>query len=158
MWKDSIGGLAGKPVEHLGKAVRDVMRRGVQVCHLKSPVADVVAQMTKGNADAVVVVDADGEAVGMVTDQEVMRAYMEDLAEVSAEEIMVPKAQVVAPDTLVVEAVQIMLDRGVRHLLIKGEQRREVPVGIISAADIVREMAGLQPSRPQLKLPKSKQR
>jgi CBS domain-containing protein len=152
-WRDSIGGLAGKPVEDLGKAVRDVMRRGVQTCRLETPVEEIAKVMAEKRAEVFIVVDVDGEAVGMITDWEVAGAYREDLAELRAERIMQPKAQVVAPDTLVIEAVHIMRDRKVRHLLIKGEQRREVPVGIISAMDIVRDMAGLTPERPEVKLP-----
>ena len=153
-WKESLGGLAGKPVEQLGKAVRDVMRRGVLTCQLNTPVAEIVRQMVDNKIDAAVVVDVDGEAVGMITELEVMRAYVEELGELKAEHIMQPKAQVVAPDTLVIEAVHIMLDRQVRHLVIKGEPLREVPVGIISAMDIVRDMVGLPPDRPEAKLPR----
>jgi len=153
-WKESLGGLAGKPVEHLGKAVRDVMRRGVPTCQLDTPVAEIVRQMIDNKVDAMVVVDVDGEAVGMITELEVMRAYVEDIAELKAENVMRPQAQVVAPDTLVIEAVHIMRDRQVRHLVIKGEPSREVPVGIISAMDIVRDMVGLPPERPAGKLPR----
>lgn len=152
-WKDSIGGLAGKPVESLGKAVHEVMRRGVPTCQLDAPVAEIAKEMASKKIDALAVVDADGEAVGMVTDREVVGAYMEELSELTAEKIMQPKAPVVTPDTLVVEAVHVMRDRNVRHLLIKGEPKREVPVGIISAMDIVREMAGLPPERPEVRLP-----
>lgn len=153
-WKESLGGLAGKPVEQLGKAVRDVMRRGVLTCRLDTPVAEIVRQMVDNKIDAAVVVDVDGEAVGMITELEVMRAYVEELGELKAEHIMRPKAQVVAPDTLVIEAVHIMLDRQVRHLVIKGEPLREVPVGIISAMDIVRDMVGLPPDRPEARRPR----
>ncbi len=148
MGKENIGGGAGKPGEKLGKAVRDIMHRGVPTCHPDTPLADVVRQMASGRNDAVAVVDEDGDVVGLITDLDVVQRYTDDVAQVRAEQVMRPKANVVAPDTLVIEAVHIMLDRGVRHLLIKGAERREVPVGILSAVDVVRDMAGLERERP----------
>jgi arabinose-5-phosphate isomerase len=155
-WKDSIGELAGKPVVRLGKAVRDVMRRGVLTCRVDSTVAEVAILMAKNRADAVAVVDADGEVVGLISDVDVARAYAEKLDALSAESIMQPKSPIVAPDMLVIEATHIMRDRDVRHLLIKGETMREVPVGIVSAMDIVRDMAGVPPERPSAIRPKGR--
>lgn len=156
MLKDFLGGLAGKQPEQLGKAVRDVMHRGVVTCGVDTPVLAITQLMAKNRTDVVALVDADAEVVGMVTARDLMRAYMEDTAELKAEDVMQPHAAVVTPDTLVIEAVHIMLDRGISHLLIKGEARREVPVGIVSATDIVRAMAGLPPERPALKRPSSR--
>ena len=127
----------------MDRNVRDVMQRGVVSC-LVSATADKIAKiMLDNNVSALVVIDECLNACGIVSKTNLLGLYGEDLSLTIAEDIMSPKLLTVSPDTLVYDAIQLMLEHKVHQLVIvteAGAHRR--PVGIFTSGDAVALMAG----------------
>ncbi|MBC8482077.1 MAG: CBS domain-containing protein, partial [Planctomycetes bacterium] len=136
----------------MDRNVRDVMHRGVVSC-LVSATADKIAKiMLDNNVSALVVIDERLNACGVVSKTNLLGLYGKDLSSIIAEDIMSPKLLTVSPDTLVYDAIQIMLEHKVHQLVIvsgAGVHRR--PVGIFTSGDVVSLMAGQ--SGPQSEAP-----
>ena len=75
--------------------------------------------MTKANCGSVLIIEANGAMVGILTERDLMtrvlaKALNPQTTKVS--EVMTHDPQSVGPDTKVSEAVLIMIERGFRHL------------------------------------------
>lgn len=119
------------------------MHRGVVSCKVSSTVDEIARIMLDNDVSAVVVTDERLDVCGLVTKTDLIRFYGGGGASVTAEDIMTADVLTVLPDTLVHEAVQVMLAHRVHQLLIVtggGAHRR--PVGIFTSGDAVALMAG----------------
>ena len=124
------------------RVIRDVMCRGVVTCGVNANAAEVARIMLDNDVSALVVVDERLNACGIISKTDLIRYYGKELSQISAEDIMTPDILTVSPDTLVHEAVQILLQRGVHQLVIVtegGVHRR--PVAIFTTADALALMA-----------------
>jgi signal-transduction protein with cAMP-binding, CBS, and nucleotidyltransferase domain len=104
--------------------------------------------MLDNDVSALVVVDERLNACGVISKTDLIKFYGKELSEITAENIMSPEIFTVSPDTLVYEAVQLMLEQKIHQLVIVtqgGAHRR--PVGIFTSGDAVILMAG--ESRPR---------
>ena len=125
------------------RTIGEAMHRGVVTCNVFSTAAEIARIMLDNDVSAVVVTDERLDVCGLVTKTDLVRCYGRDLASVTAEDIMSADVLTVVPDTLVHEAVQVMLVHRVHQLLIVtggGAHRR--PVGIFTSGDAVALMAG----------------
>lgn len=125
------------------RIIRDAMHRGVVTCRVDANVAEVARIMLDNDVSALVVIDERLNACGVISKTDLIGFYGKDLSVITAEDIMSPEILTVSPDTLVHEAVQLMLERGVHQLVIVtqgGAHRR--PVGIFTSGDAVALMAG----------------
>ncbi len=89
------------------------------------------------------VIDERLDACGIISKTYLISLYGKELSSITAEDIMTPKILIVSPDTLVHEAVQLMLEHRVHQLVIvtqAGAHRR--PVGIFTSGDVMALMAG----------------
>ncbi|MDO8885682.1 CBS domain-containing protein [Candidatus Oleimmundimicrobium sp.] len=121
--------------------VRDLMHLGVVTCDVQTPV-NVIAQMMVDNVvHCIVVVDEAGEACGVISDLGLMKAYGKDAEKMTAEDILGGSPIIVNPDALVSEAVAIMQEKHIHHLVIMSEPPLRRPVGILAASDVIKEMA-----------------
>ena len=124
------------------KIIRDVMRRGVVTCRVDTKVPEVARIMLDNDVSALVVTDERLNACGIISKTDLVGYYGKDLSLITAEEIMSPKILTVSPDTLVYEAVQLMLEHKIHQLVIvtqAGAHRR--PVAIFTTGDAVALMA-----------------
>ncbi len=124
------------------RVIRDVMCRGVVTCSVNANAAEVARIMLDNDVSALVVVDECLNACGIISKTDLIRYYGKDLSQICAEDIMTPEILTVSADTLVHEAVQLILQRGVHQLVIVtegGAHRR--PVAIFTTADAVALMA-----------------
>jgi len=96
--------------------VRDLMTVGVATCSPETPVIDIVRLMVEKNLEALVVLDpVEGHALGIVSQDEVMKAFQrEDLHSLKAEDILREDVPQVPPDIPLPAAAQIMRDHSVR--------------------------------------------
>ena len=80
---------------------------------------DAACIMTKANCGSVLIVDTPGTLLGIVTERDLMtrvlaKALNPEKTQVS--DVMTRNPHCVAPETLVSDAVLIMIERGFRHL------------------------------------------
>ncbi len=127
----------------MDRIIRDFMRRGVVTCGVGAAAVEVARIMLDNDVSALVVVDERLNACGVISKTDLIGYYGRDLSLITAEDIMTPEILTVSPDTLIHEAVQLMLERRVHQLVIVtegGAHRR--PVAIFTTGDAVALMAG----------------
>jgi CBS domain-containing protein len=102
--------------------------------------------MVAESVSAIVVSDG-GRVIGIVTERDLTRAVAGRVhsSEARVREWMTADPQVVSESTDPVEAVQIMLDGGFRHLPVVENERA---VGIVSIRDLAEWSIGTQPAKP----------
>jgi CBS domain-containing protein len=124
------------------KLVRDVMHRGVITCWADEHVVDVAHRLREYAINAIFVLDESGRAEGVISQVDLARAYVRGhWKDRTAEEIMTPNVVTVTGDLVLSAAVQIMLDKGLRRLLIvQGGRTPNRPVGVLSMSDVVAVM------------------
>ena len=105
--------------------------------------ADAIPQRFDENGiGSLVVVDGNGRTLGIVTDRLFIKAlaqHRSDLSQLQAADVMETPAPSCAPDTSVAEAMRIMTDRRLRHLVVIQNGR---PAGIVSIGDLVKSRLG----------------
>jgi len=119
------------------------MRRGVVTCGVDANAAEVARIMLDNDVSALVVIDERLNACGVISKTDLIGYYGKDLSLITAEDVMTSEILTVSPDTLVHEAVQLMLERRIHQLVIvtKGGAHRR-PVAIFTTGDAVALMAG----------------
>ncbi len=125
------------------RIIRDFMQRGVVTCGIGATAAEIARIMLDNNVSALVVIDERLNTCGVISKTDLIRFYGKDLSVITAEDIMSHKILTISPDTLVHEAVQLMLEHKVHQLVIvtqAGAHRR--PVAIFTSGDAVALMAG----------------
>lgn len=123
--------------------VRDAMHRGVISCGVDTSLEEIAQRLMEHQINALFVLDQSGKACGVVSQTDLVRAYVQGgWSDLVAEDIMTPGVVTVVPDIPVTAAAQLMLDKGIHRLLIvQGGLVPDRPVGVLSMSDIVREMA-----------------
>jgi crotonyl-CoA carboxylase/reductase len=122
------------------------MTVGVQTCSPSTAVLDVARFMLEHDLEAMVVLD-DGHAVGVVSRQELVKAYArQDFAELTAGQIMREEVPQAPPDIPLAAAAQIMLDMGVRALFMMHHAAGvEYPAGVLTFRHLIRHLAAEEP-------------
>ncbi len=127
------------------KLLRDVMTRGVVTVPMDATAKQIAALLSKHRLSGAAVIGPDGEAMGVISDMDLLRIIGEENWEkMPAESIMTPRLETVGPTSTVADAAKIMKEKRIHRLLIfseRGVGASQRPVGIISASDIVREAA-----------------
>lgn len=127
--------------------VRDVMHHGVITCDRSTPLAEVARSMLANRIHAVVVVDSQGYAVGVVSQTDLVLARQgrtpEQAAKLTAGDIMTPGVIGCAPDCKLSDAIALMTRNRVHRLVVVEErQGKPRPVGVLSMTDVIRQMIG----------------
>ncbi|MFH1096410.1 MAG: CBS domain-containing protein [Candidatus Desantisbacteria bacterium] len=123
--------------------VLDIMTRGVVSVHLDDSVRSVVETLAQNKIHAVAVIVPGGEVAGVISEIDVLGFINEDIDNLTAEDIMCSTCvRTITPQTPLIEAAKMMREMKCHRLLIMAEAPRDdVAVGILSASDIVAEMA-----------------
>jgi CBS domain-containing protein len=122
--------------------VADVMSRAILVCRDATPLPDVARGMTDARYRSVLVVDAQGKSLGVISGLDLL-AYCGEAgcADAKAAEVMHP-ALTVSPAATLREAADKMIENHHHRLVVVDpDQPESMPLGIISSYDIVNEMA-----------------
>lgn len=127
------------------KLLRDVMTRGVVTVPLDATVKQVATMLSKQGLSGVAVISSDGEAMGVISDMDILKVIgKENWENLPAESIMTPRIEIVKPTCTLGEAAKIMREKHIHRLLVfseRGVGASQRPIGILSASDIVREAA-----------------
>lgn len=126
-------------------AVRDVMTRGVVTVNFTAGVEDVLEEMVENDVSAIVVVNSQGETMGVISSVDILKNFTgkskEEILSLTAEDIMTPHTIDISPESNLEEASKVMLERNIHRLVITQKKpvgSLPVPVGILSATDFVK--------------------
>ncbi len=128
------------------KTVGDWMHRGVITCSPDTPVEQVAHSMDANDISALVVIDAEGDAIGVISRTDLVNArfiepYLKHWPGMSAEHLMSKPVIKVAPETTVVAAAKMLHDKRVHRLVVVEEtDGHPKPVGILSVTDLARHV------------------
>jgi predicted transcriptional regulator len=94
------------------KLVRELMTVGVLTCSQTTPVKTITKGILEKDLEAVVVLDPEGHAVGIVGKDQLVQAYAcRDYENLNAEDIMDDHVPQIPPDIPLSAAAQLMLDQ-----------------------------------------------
>ena len=120
------------------KRVRDVMTRGVITVSLDTPVSEVARILVEKDVSGVAVTVPDGEAVGVISEIDVIKVFDQNWNTLTAEDIMSSFVRTVNPEMSLKKAADLMRDLNIHRLLILSlSPAYGLPVGIVTARDIL---------------------
>jgi len=127
------------------KPLRDVMTRGVVTVKLDDTVKEIASMLTRYRLSAVAVIDREGEAMGIISNMDILKVIgKENWEKLLAESIMTSNMETAKPTSTIGDAAKIMREKHIHRLLILSEDgvgASQRPIGILSASDIVKEVA-----------------
>jgi len=119
------------------------MSVGVFTCPPETPIDKLAAVMLEKQLEAVVVQDAEGHAVGVVSEYELVQAYGRgDFNGLSAEDIMRDDVPQMPPELPLPVASQIMQDQKIRTVFLMHHAGGiEYPAALLSYRNLLRHIA-----------------
>jgi CBS domain-containing protein len=108
-----------------------------------TPLAAAVAGMLDGNVGALLVVDADGRLIGILSERDLLEKVAgvhEPYAQLPVSRFMTARPEAVAPTDTLNFVLQKMDTGGYRHVPVVQDGR---PVGVISVRDMIRHITRL---------------
>ncbi len=122
--------------------VVEIMSRTVFRVSLKAKLEDILKELIDNKIHAVIVTGEGGEFMGVVSHSDIIEALAKhgpQVFEMEAEDIMCPKPYTIEAEATLKEAAAKMVNYGVHRLLVLSSHgNRLVPVGVLSATDLVR--------------------
>ena len=103
----------------------------------QATVHDAACVMTRANCGSVLVLDAGGAMLGILTERDLMTRVLAkalDPATTTVGKVMTPNPRCIPPETKVADAVLIMIERGFRHLPVVAADGGQI-LGVFSARD-----------------------
>ncbi|MBK7674187.1 MAG: crotonyl-CoA carboxylase/reductase [Candidatus Accumulibacter sp.] len=126
-----------------GSKVRDLMHMGIISCTPDDTIGTVAKIMVDKEIHAVVVMDSEGKAIGVVSQTDMVLARQgrtpDQARSMLASEVMTPGCATCDADMLLSDAVSLMTGRRMHRLVVT---EKEKPVGVISMTDVVRKIIG----------------
>uniref|UniRef100_A0A832GP46 CBS domain-containing protein n=1 Tax=Caldimicrobium thiodismutans TaxID=1653476 RepID=A0A832GP46_9BACT len=128
------------------KKVAEVMSRSLYTVSMDASFEEILQTMIESRVSAVIVLAPNGEFMGIVSKTDILSALKKYGAQVfskNAEDLLCPKPYTIEGNATIKEAAQKMLAHKVHRLLVVSPSAigRYMPVGIISATDILKEVA-----------------
>lgn len=124
------------------ETVGDVMSDAVLVCRGKTPVLSAARAMTSAGWRSVLVVDAKGKTLGVVSGQDLLKLVKDGSAEnLIVRNVMHPALTIDIHASLREAADMMIQNHHHRLVVIDKEDPEAFPLGVISTFDIVAEMA-----------------
>jgi CBS domain-containing protein len=125
------------------KLVRDLMTVGVQTCPMRMPIGDVARLLLDKELEGIVVLDGEGHGVGVVSRDDLARAYGRgDVDNLTAEDVMSEGVPQVPPDIPLAAAAQLMADNGWRAAFLMHNAGGIIyPAAMISTTHFLRHLA-----------------
>ncbi|QYX76374.1 CBS domain-containing protein [Streptomyces akebiae] len=119
----------------MAEFVREVMTPGAVAVRPDASLVEA-AQLMRAENIGDVLVAADGQVIGVLTDRDITLRAVADGADpltVSAQAVCTPNPVVVGPDDAVAAAVELMRDHAIRRLPVVQDGH---PVGMVSLGDL----------------------
>ena len=129
-------------------SVRECMHEGVVSCAPDATLDEVAATMRGANVSAIVVVDEDGAAAGVISRTDLVNVafvqpYVRYWRGMAARHFMTAPAVSVRPEAPLAEALELLRARRIHRLVVtEPGPAGERPVGILSLSDVLRVLGG----------------
>lgn len=121
------------------KKVREVMTRGVITVAHDTPVNEIVKILVRKDISGIVVTAPDNEAVGVISEIDIIKFMDKDWDSLTAEDVMSHFVRAIDPETTLRKAADTMKELNIHRLLVLSlSPAPGVPIGILSASDILR--------------------
>lgn len=137
--------------------IQNILRdKGSQVISVRSDdcVASITRTLAQHRIGAVLVAEADGGVIGIVSERDIVRAMAgvgEPVMRMTASQLMTRVLHTVTPSSTVQDALRMMTDRRVRHLPVLDADG--VLAGMVSIGDLVKaRIAEAEQETEELKL------
>jgi CBS domain-containing protein len=120
-------------------SIREMMTKKLETIEEASSIRDSAKKMMDTNVSSLVVVDGEGRLQGIVTERDIVRkACVNDVrtSEVTNREIMSSNLIFIQSNSSASEAVDLMVQNNIRHLLVIDKENIEKPVGMITPLDL----------------------
>ena len=133
--------------------VRHWMHLGVITCAPDTSAEEVAATMKAHDVSALVVVDAEGYAVGLISRTDLVNAtfvepYLRHWRGLSARHLMTSPVISVRADAPIEEAVRAIRKRRIHRVVVTVEEgTRERPIGILSVTDLAGHLTDVEGAR-----------
>lgn len=126
------------------RLVRDLMSVGVLTCTPETSVVELTRVLLEKDLEGAVVLDDRGHAAGIVTRDDLVRAYATDdtAQDLSVQAVMQDGVPQIPPDIPLTAAAQIMQDQGLRIVFLMHHAGGiEYPAAMLSYTHLLRHMA-----------------
>lgn len=124
------------------ETVGDVMSDAILVCRGKTPVVSAARAMTSSGWRSVLVVDAKGKVLGVVSGRDLLKFVDKDVDEkVIVRDVMHPALTIDISASLREAADKMIQNHHHRLVVVDKDDPDAFPLGVISSFDIVAEMA-----------------
>jgi CBS domain-containing protein len=125
------------------KLVRDLMTVGVPTCKTTTPIIEIAGFILEHHVEEMVVLGNEGEALGVVGYEELVKAYSrEDAKTLNAENVMREGLTELPADLPINLAAQMMMDKGIRvAYMLHNSAGIIYPAALISYKHIIRHLA-----------------
>lgn len=136
-----VDGVVDVRNEITANTARDIMHVGVRTIFEQDSVTEAALRMRDSDIGALPVVDTYGDAVGIVTDRDLVVkcvAVGADPNRTSVGSVIPHELYTVAADSDIVDALQLMRDHRIRRIPVYENNRL---VGIITEADLARHLS-----------------
>jgi CBS domain-containing protein len=122
------------------QTVGGVMSRGLVVCRADTPIGAAARAMTERRSRSIVVVEANGRPLGVVSGFDLLPFILEGDSGATAADIMAAPITI-GPEATLREAADRMLQHHIHRLVVVDPNFPDgMPLGLISTSDIVSEM------------------
>ena len=115
------------------------MTRGVITVPFDTPVSEIAKLLVRERISGIVVTAPSGEAVGVISEIDIIKVFEKDWDKLTAEDVMSTVVRTIDPETTLRKAAAIMRDLNIHRLVILSlKPAPGVPIGILTASDILR--------------------
>jgi CBS domain-containing protein len=138
---DLVAGLAATAPSGR-ETVADVMSDAILVCRGKTPIINAARAMTESGYRSVLVVDARGRQLGVVSGLDLVPfCEVKDCSTVTVTDVMHPALTIYMTASLREAADMMIKHHHHRLVVVDPDEPEAMPLGIISSYDIIAEMA-----------------
>ncbi|NCC33010.1 MAG: CBS domain-containing protein, partial [Chloroflexia bacterium] len=119
---------------------------GVLTCSRDTPIQDVARQMADNDVSALIVVNEDGDMIGLISRTDLVNArlyeqYWKHWRGLTAGHIMVTDVVSVRSQDTMQDASKLMMERRIHRVVVLDSDAGKKPLGILSVTDVVRDIA-----------------